>query len=184
MSAPFTLTDLVQALERSGNAVALLASHLSDDEARWQPGPGRWSALEIINHLADEESADFRTRLALLLHAPREAWPPIDPQRWVQQRRYNERSLLPSVERFLTERQASLQQLLSWAEPEWQARRGSLSAADLAASWQAHDLLHLRQLAEVRYLYLETQGYNLEYAGMWPGLRRSPEEPAELEANA
>ncbi|TSA83137.1 DinB family protein [Deinococcus detaillensis] len=170
-----SLADWPQSLERSGNAVALLASGLTEAEARWRPQPESWSALEIINHLADEESADFRTRFTLLIKAPQEAWPKIDPQGWARQRRYNARSLESSIERFLEERQASLRQLQAWPEPDWAVRHGSLSAADLIASWQAHDLLHLRQLAQLRYLYLEALGLNISYAGTWPGLVR-PEE--------
>ncbi len=170
MSAAPELAGWLQNLEHTGHAIALLASSVPADEARWRPQPERWSVLEIVNHLADEESADFRTRLTLLLQAPAQPWPRIDPQGWAQQRRYNERDLNSSIERFLGERQATLRQLGAWPEPNWAVRRGSLSAADLMASWQAHDLLHLRQLAQVRYLYLEAQGLNTGYAGTWPEL--------------
>ena len=172
MTAALSLPSCLRTLERSGHPLALLASDLNEAEARWRPRAQGWSALEIINHLADEESADFRTRLTLMLKAPGQLWPPIDPPAWVRQRRYNERDLGSSIERFLTERQASIAQLSVWPEPDWNARRASLSAADLMAAWQAHDLLHLRQLAQARYLWLEAQGHALDYAGTWPGLQR------------
>ncbi len=170
MNAAPELAGWLHGLEHTGQAIALLASSVQDAEARWRPQPHSWSVLEIINHLADEESDDFRTRLTLLIKAPTQPWPRIDPHGWAQQRRYNERDLGSSIERFLVERQATLKQLGAWPEPNWALRRAGLSAADLMASWQAHDLLHLRQLAQVRYLYLEAQGLNTEYAGSWPGL--------------
>jgi hypothetical protein len=36
-------------------------------------------------------------------------------------------------------------------------------------AWVAHDLLHLRQLIELRYAYLQQQAqpYQIAYAGQW-----------------
>ena len=46
----------------------------------------------------------------------------------------------------------------------WQWRAG-----DLLAAWVAHDLLHLRQLVELKYAYLARtmEPYALKYAGEW-----------------
>ena len=46
---------------------------------------------------------------------------------------------------------------------------GKLTAGDLLASWAAHDLLHLRQLNELRYAYLiqVAAPYSVRYAGDW-----------------
>ena len=46
---------------------------------------------------------------------------------------------------------------------------GRLSAGDMLTSWAAHDLLHLRQLVELRFAYLARQArpYSLDYAGEW-----------------
>jgi DinB superfamily len=175
MTALLPLAAAALALERSGQALALLAGGWSAGAARWRPEPGRWSALEVINHLADEEKHDFRLRFCLLINSPQDPWPRIDPQGWVTGRRYNERDLLTSIEHFGSERATSLAQLRDMPEPDWSTRRGSLSALDLMASWQAHDLLHLRQLAQLRYLWLESQDMNIEYAGEWPGLVRPGE---------
>ena len=70
-----------------------LFQSVSDEQARWKPDEGRWSILEVINHLYDEEREDFRKRLELVLKNPEEQWPPIDPEGWVVQRKYNQRNL-------------------------------------------------------------------------------------------
>ena len=36
---------------------------ITDEQTRWKPDPHSWSILEVINHLYDEECADFRLRL-------------------------------------------------------------------------------------------------------------------------
>jgi len=74
---------------------------------------------------------------------------------------------------FSTERDKSLAWLRGLENQDWDQEitfpRGSLKAGDLLVSWQAHDLLHLRQLVELRYA-LTTQTlppYSVEYAGEW-----------------
>jgi hypothetical protein len=51
----------------------------------------------------------------------------------------------------------------------YQASFGPISAGDLAASWAAHDLLHIRQLVELRRarLLALTAPHRTEYAGDW-----------------
>ncbi len=77
------------------------------------------------------------------------------------------------MELFLSERERSILWLGSLKEPNWDAtidfEWGSLSAGDLLSSWLAHDLLHLRQLIELRYA-LTLKGsipYRVKYAGEW-----------------
>lgn len=75
--------------------------------------PDKWSILEVINHLHDEEREDFRQRLDLVLANPEQTWPRIDPQTWVTSRGYNERDLSSSLNNFFTERENSLSWLNS-----------------------------------------------------------------------
>src|SRR5688500_9420915 len=48
----------IQALQASGEAIAVFASGLSPTDAPWKPAADRWSTLEVLNHLADEEVED------------------------------------------------------------------------------------------------------------------------------
>ena len=50
-----------------------LAGGVGAEQARWKPAPERWSILEVLNHLYDEEREDFRQRLDFTLHRPGEA---------------------------------------------------------------------------------------------------------------
>lgn len=57
-----------------------LLRNVDSQQAAWKPAAGKWSMLEVVNHLYDEEREDFRRRLELTLAAPERDWPPIDPR--------------------------------------------------------------------------------------------------------
>ena len=173
MNLSYCLTQL------SSNAAAVqrLVETVRRDQACWRPGEDDWSILEVVNHLLDEEREDFRARLRHLLSGSVEPWPPIAPREWVTERDYNHRDLNESLAGYLHERQGSLDWLAQLSGVEWQARYRhppleGLSAGDLLASWVAHDLLHLRQLVELKWAYGRVQAapYAPDYAGDWQGL--------------
>jgi hypothetical protein len=74
---------------------------------------------------------------------------------------------------FLTARLDSLEWLLGLGEEDWtrehQAPFGAIRAGDLLAAWVAHDVLHMRQLVELKYTYLvrAMEPYRVKYAGDW-----------------
>jgi len=160
-------------LAESAAAIQAVVRGITEEQARRKPDPEVWSVLEVVNHLWDEEREDFRQRLDYTLHRPGEAWPPIDPGGWVTARRYNERALVPSLAGFLSARDESLSWLRALPSPDWeatyQAPWGEITAGDLMVSWVAHDLLHLRQLVELRWFLItqELEPYRVEYAGTW-----------------
>lgn len=148
--------------------------HVPSVQARWKPSPADWSILEVINHLYDEERRDFRVRIDYTLNRPDEPWPAIDPARWVTDERYNDRELASSLANFRTERDASLEWLSALGDVDWNVTKvapwgGTMRAGDLLSAWVAHDLLHLRQLNELHYLYWQESAfpYSPDYAGEW-----------------
>jgi uncharacterized damage-inducible protein DinB len=167
--------DLGVAIERlrnSGMAIERLVTGLSEEEYRWKPTPDRWSVLEVLAHLCDEEQLDFRQRLDYTLHRPGQAWPPIDPQGWVVQRSYNEMDAVQTVTRFRKERDESIAWLRHLDKPGWDLvyrhpSAGELTAADLLASWVAHDLLHIRQIVGLLHEMVGRSGRRTDYAGDW-----------------
>ncbi len=168
------LALVMGALARDAEAIRSFVEGTDGDQARWKPAPDRWSILEVVNHLADEEVEDFRARCDLTLHDPDREWAPIDPQGAAAARRYNERDPEESLDRFLSERRRSLEWLAGLADPDWDRRHvhpvfGEMRAGQILISWAAHDLLHLRQLARIRYEQLARVGCpgDLDYAGSW-----------------
>lgn len=159
-------------LETHGRAIVDFTGALTPAQARWKPKPSAWSVLEVLNHLVDEERGDFPARLRVVLADTGERWAPIAPQAWVKQRRYNNRSLDESIAAFRAERDASLAWLRALPpRTPWRRRYrfGKLTAGDLLVAWTAHDVLHLRQLSELRYGLIARAGrpYSPAYAGEW-----------------
>ena len=168
------LHSLIGRMEPFPQAVQALLTGLPDADARWKPPTGAWCILEIVNHLADEEVEDFRTRLRLTLEEGEREWPPIDPEGWARDRKYNERDLGESLARFAAARAESIAWLRSLESPDWSRfrehpRAGRLTAGDLMASWAAHDALHLRQIAKRLHELAARDGHGARtrYAGEW-----------------
>ena len=167
----------ISQLAAQADSIRQLCAGVTLEQARWRPDADSWSLLEVINHLADEERADFRTRLDYILHRPDEPWPPIDPGAWVRERNYNQRDLAESLARFSEARAESLDWLRSLRAlraPDLSASiaapwGGRFHAGDMLAAWVAHDLLHLRQLVELHYAWTaqQLQPYSVAYAGDW-----------------
>jgi hypothetical protein len=159
-------------MDENRRTFSSLLSGVGDEQAHWRPAPEKWSLVEVVNHLHDEEREDFRARLDIALNRPAEVWPAIDPVGWVAARGYNERGLDESLADFLREREASLEWLRGLRSPDWartstHPRGRTLAAGDLLASWLAHDFFHLRQMANLHWLYLDATAapYRTEYSG-------------------
>ena len=160
-------------LARNAEIVQVMVMGMPDEQARWKPDPQSWSVLEVIHHLYDEEILDFRARLDVILHRPDQPWTPIDPEGWVVSRRYNQQNFSATLEKFLLARQESLAWLEGLDDPDWNAQYrapfGPITAGDMLASWVAHDLLHMRQLVELKWAYTvqQLQPFCVDYAGEW-----------------
>ena len=111
----------------------------------------RWSPLEILAHLADEEIEDFRPRAQAAAAGKPVPWA-IDPQAWVAARAYNEKDPHDVLQAFASEREVSCAWLRQLPLEQFDAalvhpQLGRMRCGDFVAAWRMHDLLHLRQLA-------------------------------------
>lgn len=161
-------------MERFAAVLPTLIRGLSDHDLRWRPDEESWSILEILCHLADEETEDFRTRLRMTLESPDRDWPKIDPESVAKSRSYNQQPPAATLERFLAARYESIAWLRGLENPDWEQshphpRIGPVPAGDLLLSWASHDDLHLRQIAKRLYQLAQRDGapFNSQYAGAW-----------------
>ena len=164
---------IIQELERNKTVFKKLLFNINKDEYLWKTRPNKWCLLEIICHLHDEEIEDFRTRVKYVLENPERKLPPIDPTKWVEDRKYIEQDYKIILNRFLEEREASIKWLLELKNPKWDnyyqhPKLGPMSAKLFLSNWLAHDYLHFRQILKLKFDYLKfISGENLEYAGGW-----------------
>lgn len=146
---------------------------VSEEEYTWKPQPEKWSLLEIVCHLYDEEREDFRARLQHTLETPNIAMIPIDPEGWVSKRKYAEQDYFDMLDKLLKEREQSIQWLESLENPNWDNTYqhpdlGRITAQMFLSNWLAHDYLHIRQILKHKYAYLEKEmQVDLSYAGPW-----------------
>ena len=61
------LRHIIGRLRANAAVFEALCRNVADEQARWRPSADKWSMLEVMSHLADEEVEDFRTRVDLTL---------------------------------------------------------------------------------------------------------------------
>ena len=164
----------IDRLERNGRIFQDLLGGHSPEQARWKPDADRWSLLEVLGHLIDIEREDFRYDLEITLFRPGEPWPSFDIEAWVTERNYNGADLADSLEKLRAERDASIAWLAGLGAIDPDAvhsgngfRREPMRAGDILASWLAHDLFHIRQIARLGWDLLNRDGaaYSPAYSG-------------------
>jgi hypothetical protein len=165
---------IIQELERNKICFQALFTAYSDtsDFIRWKPQSDKWSLLEILCHLVDEEREDFRTRLQFALSQSAGDPPSIDPQGWVKSRNYLDQIYSEKCKEFISERNQSIEWLNSlenYNEHSFftHSKFGIMTSHYILHNWLAHDYLHLKQITKLRYDFLSQSGIQLDYAGNW-----------------
>ena len=150
-----------------------LLKDIDENMYLWKQNPKKWCLLEIVCHLYDEEREDFGFRTKWVLERPGETPPPIDPVKWVTERKYIEQDYNQALKKFIEEREQWLKWLQSLENPKWEnyyehPKIGKLTAKFFLTNWLAHDYLHIRQLTKLKFDYLEHHsGEMMDYAGKW-----------------
>jgi len=124
------------------------------DGLRRHPIAGKWSAAEIVHHLADSETTSA-LRLRKLLVEDDPVIQGYDQELWASRLRYNTRELAPALEAFRAARAGTLQIVSAMTDADW-ARRGrhSESGAYGAEDWlriyAAHAHGHADQIRRLK----------------------------------
>jgi hypothetical protein len=82
------------------------------------PLPGKWSAQEIVHHLADSETASA-LRLRRLLAEDKPLIQGYDQDEYAVRLKYNERDIAPALEAFRAARATTAQLLALMTEDDW-----------------------------------------------------------------
>jgi DinB family protein len=126
---------------------------LPDTVLRRPEKPGKWSVIEVIQHLADSDLvAAFRTRMILTEDRP--ALQGYDQDRWASELHYRQVSLGQALEQLRALRTANLHlwKILTPAQLDrvgLHSERGPESAGHILRLMAGHDLVHRRQIDRI-----------------------------------
>jgi DinB superfamily len=148
------LNEVTSTLARTPGVLDALLSDLPPEWVHRNDGPGTWSAYDIVGHLLEGETVNWLPRARMLLeYGTGRTFEPFDREAMLGREREPVDVLLS---RFRTARLASLEQLSSLDLAEADLDRtgghpefGAVTLGQLLATWVAHDLTHLAQVAEV-----------------------------------
>jgi hypothetical protein len=118
------------------------------------PFPNKWSAREIVHHLADSETTSAH-RLRRLLTEEYPIIPGYDQDRWTILLRYNLREHQPALEGFRAARETTTQLLRGmtdddWKSVGWHTESGLYSATRWLEIYADHAHNHAAQIARLR----------------------------------
>ena len=150
---PFRLEDTLQLLERTPGALRGLLSGLPPEWVHGNYGADTFSPFDVIGHLIHGEKTDWIPRARIILeHGPSRAFDRYD--RFAQSRESAGRSLEWLLEEFGRLRRENLATLRGWRLSESDLERpgthpvlGPVTLRQLLATWVAHDMTHLHQIA-------------------------------------
>jgi len=118
------------------------------------PIPGKWSAAEIIHHLADSETTSA-IRLRKLLVEEQPLIQGYDQDAYAARLNYNNRDIEPALESLRSARATTAQLLDSMTDEDWQrvgthSESGAYSTEDWLAIYAAHAHNHASQIGRLR----------------------------------
>jgi hypothetical protein len=118
------------------------------------PLPGKWSAAEIVHHLADSETTSA-LRIRKLLAEENAIIQGYDQELYARKLRYNERDTAPSLEAFRAARATTAQLLptltdADWACEGWHTESGRYSAETWLRIYAVHAHNHAAQIRRLK----------------------------------
>jgi uncharacterized damage-inducible protein DinB len=175
----FSFDDALPMLRSTPSVLRSWLQDLPDSWIRANEGPETWSPFDIVGHLIHGERTDWMDRVDVILaHGESRPFTPFD--RFAQFEASRGKSLNQLLDTFAELRAANLVRLESLElGPKDFPRRGRhpelgrVTLGQLLATWVAHDLNHLGQIARVMgRQYREAVGPWVEYLPMLGAAKR------------
>lgn len=151
----FDLPEGLAVLERTPVALRALLAGLPDGWATGTEGAETWSPYDVVGHLIHGERTDWIARAEIILaQGENRRFTPFD--RFAQFTESQGKSLEDLLEEFAELRAHNLALVWSWRLTDSQLELegehpalGTVTLRNLLATWVAHDLNHLGQVARV-----------------------------------
>jgi hypothetical protein len=174
------LSEAVPVLARTPGVLRALLAGLPEPWIQADEGPGSWTAFDVVGHLIHGERTDWISRAELILaHGESQTFPVFD--RFAMFEASRGKSVGELLDVFAELRAGNLVRLqtmrLGPADLERRGRHpelGSVTLGQHLATWVAHDLSHLAQIARVMgKRYKEAAGPWRAYLPMLQDERRN-----------
>src|SRR5437660_5830090 len=136
------------------NQVVNALKGFPDDKLTAHPIEGKWSAAEVVHHLADSETTSG-LRLRRLLVEDHPLIQSYDQDAYAGRLHYNNREMAPALDAFRSARATSAQLFEFMSEEDWEregthSESGSYSAEDWLTIYAAHAHNHAAQIRRLR----------------------------------
>jgi hypothetical protein len=143
--------DAVTVIASSTEALESLLGGIGKERAEHAPAPGKWSAREIMCHLADCEVV-FAFRLRQTLAEDHHVIQPFDQDKWAAQ--YRAYDLAGALAVFASVRKWNLALIRSLpaaalSKPVTHPERGDMTFRDVVETMAGHDVNHIRQVEAI-----------------------------------
>ena len=133
--------------------VANALQGVPDSDLTKHPIAGKWSAAEIVHHLADSETISAQ-RLRRLLTEDHAVIQGYDQELWAKRLRYNDRDITPALDAFRAARETTSQLLATMTDADWTREgRHTESGRYTAEMWLTIYAIHAHNhAAQIRRL--------------------------------
>ena len=143
--------DPMQTIAATSGRLAALLAALGSEGAERSLAPGKWSAREILCHLADTELV-FAVRLRQTLAEPHHVIQPFDQDRWAAT--YAPFDAPAALAVFTSVRNWNLKLIdtvpkEAFAKPVMHPERGEMTFRTIVETMAGHDLNHLGQIETI-----------------------------------
>lgn len=146
--------ELIARYREGYDEVARSLEGFSEEELGAHPLEGKWSAREVVQHLADSEMASA-IRLRRLLAEERPLIQGYDQDDYARRLNYNARDIAPALEAFRGARATTAQLLEAmtvedWAREGTHSESGRYTAEDWLRIYAAHAHNHAAQIRRLK----------------------------------
>lgn len=136
--------------KRTLGELTRLVDGASRQQLTHRPSPGKWSTVEILAHLAEDELVTS-WRYRQMIEHDGERLQGFDQELWARLGDYQKWDAHEALNMFRLLRAANLRMLAALSAEQWErsgnhAERGKITVRDLARHMAAHDINHLKQI--------------------------------------
>lgn len=146
--------DPLEVLRETPKLLANIALDVPEDLVGVPESSGKWSIVEVVQHLADSELVGGN-RFRMVLAQDRPAIAAYDQDLWSERLSYSDSNIDDALEEFTSLRRSNVRLFIRASERDrarvgLHSERGEESLGHMMKLYAGHDIVHLRQIDRIR----------------------------------